>query len=339
MQNIGAKPRNLIGIVLIAFFLGPMALMLWLGRWRAALLYFLVSFAALASLLALIAISSFRPVAKLGLVDAYSIVVLTLSVIGLVHAIRMRKSALRRPWYSRWYVALPVPLVTAIALMLGVRTFLYQPFNMPSASMSPTLKIGDYFYVSKLSYGYSRYSFISSIAVSNKTLVSCCAFDFSGRVFSTNTPKRGDVAVFKLPTNTNFDYVKRVIGLPGDRIQMRDGVLFINGEAVKKERVEDYVDTEGEGGGHPIQQYEETLPNGVKYRVLDQQPGSSGSVDNTDQYVVPADHYFMMGDNRDNSEDSRFLDAVGYVPEENFVGPVVLRFWTRKGFGLDIWPE
>ena len=92
---------------------------------------------------------------------------------------------------------------------------------------------------------------------------------------------------------------------------------------------EDYVDTEGEGGGHPIQQYEETLPNGVKYRVLDEQPGSTGSVDNTDEYFVPADHYFMMGDNRDNSEDSRFLDVVGYVPIENYVGPVVLRFWTN----------
>ena len=156
-----------------------------------------------------------------------------------------------------------------------------------------------------------------------------------------DTPKRGDVAVFKLPTNTEIDYIKRVIGLPGDRIQMRDGVLFINGEAVKKERVEDYVDTGplGEGGGHPIQQYEETLPNGVKYRVLDQQPGGTGSVDHTDEYVVPADHYFMMGDNRDNSEDSRFLDVVGYVPEENFVGPVVFRFWTSKGFGLTSWPE
>ena len=329
MQTLGAKPRNLIGIVLIALFLGPMALMLWLGRWRAALLYVLASLAALGLLFAFIMFSSFRPVAKLGPVDAYSIIVLTLSVIGLVHAISIRKSALRRPWYSRWYVALPVPLVAAIALMLGVRTFFYQPFNMPSASMSPTLKVGDYFYVSKLSYGYSKYSFNSSFNAFGKTWISCCTIDFPGRVIWADTPKRGDVAVFKLPTNTKIDYVKRVIGLPGDRIQMRDGVLFINGEAVKKERVEDYVDTEGEGGGHPIQQYDETLPNGVKYRVLDEQPGSTGSVDNTDEYFVPADHYFMMGDNRDNSEDSRFLDVVGYVPIENYVGPVVLRFWTN----------
>ena len=119
---------------------------------------------------------------------------------------------------------------------------------------------------------------------------------------------------------------------------MRDGVLFINGEAVKKERVEDYVDTEpmGEGGGHAIQQYEETLPNGVKYRVLDQQPGSTGSVDNTDEYVVPADRYFMMGDNRDNSEDSRFLDVVGYVPIENYVGRADIIFFSISR-GTTLW--
>jgi signal peptidase I len=190
-----------------------------------------------------------------------------------------------------------------------------------------------------LSYGYSKYSFNFSVVSDGTTLINCCHFDFPGRVFFAAKPERGDVAVFKLPTNTEIDYVKRVIGLPGDRIQMRDGVLFINGEAVKKERIEDFVDAEGEGGGHPIQQYEETLPNGVKYRVLDEQPGSTGSVDNTGEYVVPADHYFVMGDNRDNSEDSRFLNAVGYVPEENFIGPVVLRYWTSRGFGLESWPE
>ena len=151
-----------------------------------------------------------------------------------------------------------------------------------------------------------------------------------------DTPKRGDVAVFKLPTNTEIDYIKRVIGLPGDRIQMRDGVLFINGEAVKKERIEDYVDNEvlGEGGGHPIPQYQETLPNGVTYRVLDQV--LNGSADNTTEYIVPPEHYFMMGDNRDNSEDSRFLDAVGYVPIENYVGRADIIFFSISR-GTTIW--
>ena len=336
MQNVVAAPRKLFGLIVIALLLGPASLMLWLGRWRAALAYVLASLGAIGLFFAF---SSHPPAAKLGLSDAFSIIALALSLIGLVHAIRIRKSALRRPWYSRWYVALTFPLVATFALlvgMFGIRTFLYQPFNMPSASMYPTLKVGDYFFVSKLSYGCSKYSFNFSVVSDGVTLINCCHFDFPGRVFFAASPERGDVAVFKLPTNTEIDYIKRVIGLPGDHVQMKDGVLYINGEAVPKVRVEDYVDTEPSGGGHPIQQYEETLPNGLKYRVLDEQANGSG--DNTMEYVVPADHYFIMGDNRDNSEDSRYLDQVGYVPEENFIGSVAFRFRTNKGFEFERWP-
>ncbi len=300
--------------------------MLWLGRWRAALLYVLAILVVLGLLLA------FRPVATLGLSDAYSIIALAISVVGLAHAIRIRKSALRRPWYSHWFVALPIPLVTALAMALGIRTFFYQPFNIPSAAMYPTLKIGDYIFVSKFSYGYGKYSFNFSLGGYGYEVIRCCQFDFPGRVFFADTPRRGDVAVFKLPTNTEVDYIKRVIGLPGDRIQMRDGVLYINGTAVKKERIEDFVDPNGEGGGSPVPQYLETLPNGVQYRVLDTEPAGSG--DNTEEYAVPEGYYFMMGDNRDNSQDSRYLNEVGYVPEDNFLGPVVLRFWNSKGFSL-----
>jgi signal peptidase I len=216
----------------------------------------------------------------------------------------------------------------ALLIAFFVRTFLYQPFNIPSGSMYPTLKVGDYLFVSKLSYGYSKYSFNFSFGGFGQTWITCCPIEFPGRVVLADVPKRGDVAVFKLPTNTEIDYIKRVIGLPGDRIQMKDGVLFINGAAVPKNRVEDYVDSEngGEGDGRPIAQYEEILPNGVKYRVLDEKP--QGSADNTIEYVVPADHYFMMGDNRDNSEDSRYLDHVGYVPVENFVGRADIIFFS-----------
>jgi signal peptidase I len=216
----------------------------------------------------------------------------------------------------------------ALLIAFFVRTFLYQPFNIPSGSMYPTLKVGDYLFVSKLSYGYSKYSFNFSFGGFGKTWITCCPIEFPGRVVLADVPKRGDVAVFKLPSNTEIDYIKRVIGLPGDRIQMKEGVLFINGTAIPKNRIEDYVDPEigGEGRGHPIAQYEETLPNGVKYHVLDEQP--QGSADNTAEYVVPPDHYFMMGDNRDNSEDSRFLDHVGYVPIENFVGRADIIFFS-----------
>ena len=232
-------------------------------------------------------------------------------------------------------------IIQALLIAFFVRSFLYQPFNIPSASMYPTLKIGDYLFVSKLSYGYGKYSFNFSFSLPGlgSDLIKCCPIDFPGRAVLPDTPKRGDVAVFKLPTDTNIDYIKRVIGLPRDHIQMKDGVLFINGQAVKKERIEDYIDLDpqGEGDGQPIPQYIETLPNGVQYRVLDESP--NGGADNTQEYVVPEGHYFMMGDNRDNSEDSRYLDKVGYVPIENYVGRADIIFFSisRDAALWEVW--
>jgi signal peptidase I len=219
-------------------------------------------------------------------------------------------------------------ILQALAIAFFVRTFLFQPFNIPSSSMYPTLKVGDYLFVSKLSYGYSKYSFNFGFSgFSDKPIISCCSFiDFAGRKVLADTPKQGDVAVFKYPQDLNIDYIKRVIGLPGDRIQMKSGVLFINGAEIKKVRVEDYIDPEGESGQGPIvEQFQETLPNGVTYRVLD---FGDTTPDNTEEYVVPPNHYFMMGDNRDNSQDSRFLDKVGYVPIENFVGRADIIFFS-----------
>ncbi len=217
-------------------------------------------------------------------------------------------------------------IIQALLIAFFVRTFLYQPFNIPSASMYPTLKIGDYLFVSKLSYGYGKYSFNFALNGFGREWVKCCPLDFSGRVFLADTPSRGDVAVFKLPSDTDIDYIKRVIGLPGDRIQMKGGILHINGAAVKKERIEDFVDQYGEGAGRAVPQYEETLPEGVKYRVLDTNPQSDA--DDTMEYVVPEAHYFMMGDNRDNSMDSRYQDAVGFVPIENYVGRADIIFFS-----------
>jgi signal peptidase I len=232
----------------------------------------------------------------------------------------------QRPDEGLWETAKVVLQALAIAFL--VRTFLFQPFNIPSSSMYPTLKIGDYLFVSKLSYGYGKYSFNFNFGgFSGPPWISCCSFvDFPGRKILADTPKRGDVAVFKYPQDLNIDYIKRVIGLPGDRIQMKDGVLFINDVAVKKDRVEDYIDPTVENGRGPVvKQFQETLPNGVTYRVLDY---ADEPQDNTEVYTVPADHYFMMGDNRDNSQDSRFLDKVGYVPIENFMGRADIIFFS-----------
>ena len=204
-------------------------------------------------------------------------------------------------------------VIHALILALLVRVFLFQPFNIPSGSMIPTLLVGDYLFVSKYSYGYSRYSFPFGPDL------------FSGRIWAKE-PERGDVVVFKLPRDNETDYIKRVIGLPGDEIQMIHGVLHINGKAVKKERVEDFVMREPSGRERHMSRYMETLPNGVIYPVLDLV--NEGIGDNTDVYKVPEGHFFMMGDNRDNSTDSRFLSEVGYVPFENLVGRAQIIFFS-----------
>jgi signal peptidase I len=195
-------------------------------------------------------------------------------------------------------------LVIPLALALIVRTFFFQPFNIPSASMKPTLLIGDHLFASKFSYGYTRYSLPFSPPL------------FLGRIWASE-PRRGDVVVYRLPKDDSTDYISRVIGLPGDRIQMRDGALFLNGEPVKRERVDDFLDTD-DARAMPVRRWRETLPNGVSYETLDLL--DYGFLDNTLEYRVPAGHYFMMGDNRDNATDSRVLNQVGYVPFTNLVG-------------------
>jgi len=214
----------------------------------------------------------------------------------------------------------------ALIIALVIRTFLFQPFNIPSGSMKATLLVGDYLFVSKYSYGYSQYSLPLSPPL------------FSGRIFGSQ-PERGDVVVFRLPKDTSTDYIKRVIGLPGDRIQMIDGVLHINGTPVKRERIDDYIETEEGPRPVHVKRWRETLPNGVSYNTLDLV--DNGFADNTQVYTVPPGEYFMMGDNRDNSTDSRF-SQVGYVPFENIVGRAQIIFFSvyegERAYEFWRWP-
>lgn len=228
----------------------------------------------------------------------------------------------RESFGASWLFEALKTVVYALLIAVFIRTFLFQPFNIPSTSMQDTLLVGDYLFVSKFAYGYSNHSFPWSPEVLN------------GRAWSAE-PERGDVVVFRLPARPWEDYIKRVVGLPGDRIQMIDGVLHINGAPCKLERVDDFVDV-SDYGEERVPRYRETLPNGVQHYILDREPDKAGA-DNTQEFVVPPGHYFMMGDNRDNSNDSRIPDSgVGFVPSENLVGRADIIFFSTDG-SAQIW--
>jgi signal peptidase I len=207
-----------------------------------------------------------------------------------------------------------VVIIEALLIALVFRSFLYQPFSIPTASMQSTLMIGDYVVASKYTWGYGRWSFPFGIV------------PFNGRILGRE-PNRGDIAVF-YNAPSGEDYIKRVIGLPGDTIQVTEGRLYINGEMVEREAAGQGADTDSYGTTIPVNLYNETLPNGVVHLI--QEISDNGPLDNTQVYTVPAGHYFMMGDNRDRSQDSRVLSAVGFVPAGNLIGKGEVRFFSIK---------
>jgi len=197
-------------------------------------------------------------------------------------------------------------ILYALALAMLLRFTIAQPFRIPSGSMQPTLEVGDYIVVTKWSYGYGRYSFTPLDALLPH-----------GRLFP-NRPKRGDIVVFRPTPEPNLDFIKRLVGMPGDTIQVINGVLHINGQPVRREAIAPVSFEDENGITETIPAFRETLPNGVTYTTFDR---GQTELDNTRIFVVPPNNYFMMGDDRDNSEDSRVPSVVGFVPFDNLVGP------------------
>ena len=217
-------------------------------------------------------------------------------------------------------------LLVALFCAGVIRSFFFEPFYIPSGSMKPNLLIGDYVIVTKYSYGYSRYSFPLGLNF------------FSGRIFVKSEnykPQRGDIAVFRFPPEPSINYIKRIVGLPGDKIQMRDGELYVNDQKVNKVADGSFLEEQEDGLAVNVDKFLETMPNGKIVATLDLYKGTPQ--DNTGIYEVPAGHYFMMGDNRDNSQDSRFLSQVGFVPEENLVGKARFIFFSNARPIWQLW--
>ena len=213
-------------------------------------------------------------------------------------------------------------ILLAIFIALLIRSFIAEPFNIPSGSMKPNLLIGDFIFVSKWSYGYSKHSLPFSIPI------------IPGKILS-KMPERGDVVVFKTPTDNRTDYIKRVIGLPNDKIQIVNGQIIINDKLIIRKKTDDFLDVDPKGNINRNRQYKEYFYQ-LEINVLDLK--DNGIVDNTQVFNVPKDHFFVMGDNRDNSQDSRFISYVGFIPTKNLVGKAQFIFFSLENSRfLEIW--
>jgi len=215
-------------------------------------------------------------------------------------------------------------IIYALLIAIVIRSLFFQPFYIPSSSMEPNLLIGDRIFVAKYSYGYSKHSFPFSPSI------------YENRVFFKK-PKYGDLVVFKTPQDNRTDYIKRLIGMPGDSIQFVNGKIFLNNKEIKRKEIKSNYKIRCGSNNFQVNAYKETLPNGISYIAV---YNKNETMQNTDKYIVPEKHYFFLGDNRDCSRDSRFLNSVGYVHQLNLVGKAKMIFFsndTIKGSILKFW--
>jgi len=292
--------------VIVALVLGPFGGMLYLGKGRLAVGYLFLEILVYAVGVALIGVAG----------------PLLLRIAGCVHCYFIAKRLNgQRPeaWFARWYSILLLLFIIPGVSAYSVRVALWEPFHVPAADMTPTLVVGDYILVSKFSYGYSRHSFPIDLPF------------LSGRILGSE-PERGDIVVAALPEPQGYDMLKRIVGLPGDRIQILQGILHINGEPVERRSVGPYEARIHEEIPDIYTRYIERLPNGREYSILE--ASDHGRLDNTDVYRVPSGNYFVLGDNRDQSLDSRVLSHFGFIPYENLIGRVSVVFWNEAAPGI-----
>lgn len=318
MQTGARSPRSLLTTVLISFFFTAFGGYLWIGRGkRAAWFFFAVVAAMVAFLLAIVSGAASIPVSKtIGPVGYELLFTAIIGLISLALVLPARTSSTPDRWYSKggW-----VTLLTLLALLayasfaILFRGLIAQTFSTPASSMMPTLLEGDLFVADKRAYGYSDNSFPFPVGLGK------------GRIWAA-APLRGDVVVFKYPVDQHYDYVKRVIGLPGERVQVIDGIVHINGVALQREPVElNIKGYEAEGAV-----YREMLPEGGSYLTIDLRPDAP--LDNTPDYLVPDNAYFVMGDHRDNSADSRVF---GFVDASLLVGRAERIYWNVEGLDIE----
>ena len=300
-------PRKLFPALIVTFFGSAVGGLLYIGRPRIAFsLLGLITFAFIAPLLFGV-IPVWLPYARL-LYWAASFLV------GAIFVLLLRNRSDARNWHAHWLWAIVIGAISTMSIVLMIRSLLLEPFTDMSKSMSPTLVPGDYISVSKWPYGYSSSSF------------PFLPLKFEGRIFA-KSPERGDIVVYR-DTRSSHDLLKRIVGLPGDEIQMMEGMLVINGITVTRTK---YGHSDKPGSVLPDQsdaEYTEVLPNGVSYTVLSLDPDSR--VDNTALFKVPEKHYFVLGDNRDRSVDSR-TPLHGFVPFDNLIGRAERIFWNSEG--------